>query len=248
MFLNTILGNILDLVFPAKCLSCGKSGSDLCPVCLSDAGAAERETADWIFPLYDYRHPLIKKSLWLLKYSGKKRLVNVFAENIYDKIIEELSEMSLLQNFTAPILIPIPLSSKRYHERGFNQAELICEELVRISKRNHLTPNPSPKTFFGEGCPEFTEGRGEVLTLAKNILIKIKETEHQARIKDRSVRLKNLVGSFAIKNEARNSEFLKGKNIILIDDITTTGATLNEARKILRQIGARKVIAFTVAH
>ena len=220
-FLNTIL----DIVFPAKCISCGKSGTDLCIVCLSDAGTAERETADWIFPLYDYRHPLIKKSLWLLKYSGKKRLVNVFAENIYDKIIEELSEMSLLQNFTAPILIPIPLSSKRYRERGFNQAELLCIELVRISKT-----------------------RGEVFSLAKNILIKTKDTEHQARIKDRSVRLKNLVGSFAIKNEARNSEFLKGKNIILIDDITTTGATLNEARKILRQAGVRKVIAFTVAH
>ena len=152
-------------------------------------------------------------------------MVSVFAENIYDKIIEELSEMSLLQNFTAPILIPIPLSSKRYRERGFNQAELICIELVKISKT-----------------------RGEVFTLAKNVLIKIKETEHQARIKDRSVRLKNLVGSFAIKNQEKNSEFLKGKNIILIDDITTTGATLNEARKILRQAGVRKVIAFTVAH
>ena len=43
-------------------------------------------------------------------------------------------------------------------------------------------------------------------------------------------------------------EKLKGRNIILIDDITTTGATLNEARKILKQAGAKKVIAFTVAH
>jgi ComF family protein len=225
MILNTILGNILDLVFPVKCISCGKSGTDLCRLCLNDAPLAERETAEWIFPLYDYRHPIIKKSLWLLKYNGKKRLAPVFAENIYAKIMEELSELAIFQNFNNAILIPIPLSPKRYRERGFNQAQLICEEIIRISKT-----------------------RSAVLSLEKNILIKTKETEHQARIKDRNIRLKNLTGSFAIKNKKENMEFLKGKNIILIDDITTTGATLNEARKILKQASARKVIAFTVAH
>ena len=211
-------------MFPVKCISCGKSGTNLCSLCLNDAGVAERETAEWIFPLYDYRHPIIKKSLWLLKYNGKKRLATVFAENIYAKMMEELSELSIFQNFNNAILIPIPLSPKRYRERGFNQAQLICEEIIKI---NHLTPR---------------------ITLAQNILIKTKETEHQARIKDRNIRLKNLTGSFAIKNEKENIKFLKGRNIILIDDITTTGATLNEARKILKQAGARKVIAFTVAH
>ncbi len=232
-FLNTIL----DIVFPPKCISCGKSGINLCSTCLAEVGTAERESATWIFPLYDYRHPVIKKSLWLLKYSGKKRLANIFAENIYENILQELSELSLMENFNNPILIPIPLSAKRYRERGFNQAELICRELVRISKRQNLTPNPSPKTFFGEG-------RNMTFTLANNILIKPKDTEHQARIKDRSIRLKNIVGSFAVKNE----ELIKKKNIILIDDITTTGATLNEARRTLKKSGARKVIAFTVAH
>ena len=38
-FLNTIL----DIVFPAKCISCGKSGSDLCVLCLSDAGTAKEK-------------------------------------------------------------------------------------------------------------------------------------------------------------------------------------------------------------
>ena len=215
MFLNTIL----DWVFPAKCISCGKSGTELCAVCLSDAPSAERESAKWIFPIYDYRHPLIKKSLWLLKYSGKKRLAKIFAEVLSEKISEELSELSALQNFTCPILIPIPLSKKRYRERGYNQTELICREII------HLTP---------------------ALTLEKNILIKTKETEHQARIKDRNARLKNIISSFAVKNENINK--IKNRNIILIDDITTTGATLLEAKKVLKKAGAGKVIAFTVAH
>lgn len=218
-FLNTIL----DIFFPTKCISCGHSGTELCTKCLSDAPLAERETAKWIFPLYDYRHPPIKKALWLFKYKGKKRLASIFAEIIYDKILEELSDLSIMENFNNAILIPIPLSAKRYRERGYNQAELICRELIRLDKNENFK-------------------------LELNILIKPKETEHQARIHNRAERLKNIIGSFTIKNEKENSELLKGRNIILIDDITTTGATLNEARKILKQAGARKVIAFTVAH
>jgi competence protein ComFC len=99
---------------------------------------------------------------------------------------------------------------------------LICEELIRLD----------------------TSPRAHQLNLEKNILIKKIDTPHQAQIHDRSHRLKNVVGSFALKN----SDMINGKNIILIDDITTTGATLSEARKVLKKSGAKKIIAFTVAH
>lgn len=221
-FLNTIL----NIVFPVKCVLCGKKEIDLCFSCLSDAPPAERESAKWIFPLYDYRHPAIKKSLWLLKYRGKKGLAKIFAEIIYDKIIEELSELSVMENFNNAILIPIPLSPKRYRERGFNQAELICQELIKINILRHSVD----------------------FKLESNILIKPRETKHQAHIKDRNDRLKNLINSFAIKNAGKNTSLIKGRNIILIDDVTTTGATLNEAKKTLKKAGARKIIAFTVAH
>ncbi len=226
-----VLNTILDIIFPVNCLSCGKTGLDLCLGCLSDSPLALRESANWIFPLFDYRHLPIKKSMWLLKYSGKKRLANVFAEVMYGKIMEELSELNVLKNFREPILIPIPLSKKRYRERGYNQAELICKKLIEIDSNTHLrySVDAEPQKNF---------------SLGKNILIKIKETEHQANIKDRRERLKNLSGSFSVKNP----EIINGRNIILIDDVLTTGATLNEARKILKQSGARKVIAFTVAH
>ncbi len=203
---------------------CGQAGVDLCLECLKEAPEAERESAQWVFPIYDYRHPAIKKSLWLLKYKGKKRLAKVFAEIIYEKILEELSELSVMENFTNVILVPIPLSPKRYRERGYNQVELICEEIIKLFQASESM----------DVLPE----------MLNNILIKTKETEHQARIKNRNVRLKNLIGSLAVKN----GELIKNRNIILIDDITTTGATLSEAKKILKQSGARKVIAFTVAH
>lgn len=222
----SFLDTILNIVFPAKCILCGKSEVDLCLDCLKEAPMAERESAKWVFPLYDYRHPAIKKSLWLLKYKGKKRLAYVFAEIIYEKILEELSELSILENFTNAILIPIPLSPKRHRERGYNQTELICQELIKI---NNL--------------------RGGVnIKLENNILIKIKENEHQARIKNRNERLKNIIGSFGVEKTEKNISLIKNRNVILIDDITTTGATLSEARKVLKQAGARKIIAFTVAH
>jgi competence protein ComFC len=217
-----LLDTILDIVFPSRCLSCGRSGSELCLDCLQEAPQAERESAKWIFPLYDYRHPTIKKSLWLLKYNGKRRLAKIFAKVLYEKILEELSELSVMENFIEPILIPIPLAKRRYRERGYNQAELIAKEIVKINN-----------------------SRQEIrVQFANNILTKPKDTEHQARIKDRGSRLKNLAGSFVVNNK----EGIQKKNIILVDDILTTGSTLTEARKVLKQAGARKVIAFTVAH
>ena len=225
-FLNTIINSALNVIFPIKCVSCGKNGEDFCLKCLSDVPCAERENPEWIYSLYDYRHPPIKKALWLLKYRGKKRLANMFAEVLYDKILEELSDLRVMENFTNVILMPIPLSSLRYKERGYNQAELICKELIKINELRH----------------------GIDMELEKDILIKPRETKHQARIENKRERLKNIIGSFAIKNVEKNMNSLKRRNIILIDDIATTGATLTEARKVLKQAGARKVIAFTVAH
>lgn len=226
MFLNTtkiLINNVLDIIFPIYCISCGKGGAYLCQKCLNLCPYTERESANWIWPIFDYRHPPIKKMVWLLKYKGKKKLVQISAEILYHKIIEELADLKIMENFNEPILIPIPLSKSRYKERGFNQAELICKEILKIDQNNYLT-------------------------LEKNILIKTKDTEHQARIKNRGQRLKNVINSFSIKNTEENINKIKNKNIILIDDVTTTGATLSEARKILKSSGARKVIAFTIAH
>jgi len=220
-FLNTILNNI----FPVNCISCKKTGFDLCINCLSLSPEPERESVNWSFSLFDYRHPPIKKAIWLLKYKGNKRLADIFANVMYGRILEELADLSQFENFREPILIPIPLAKKRQRKRGFNQALLLCENLIKLDKNKYKNKN---KNF----------------ALEKNVLIKPKDGDHQARILDRNKRLKNIVGSFSVINE----ELIKNKNIILIDDVTTTGATLSEAKKVLKNAGARKIIAFTIAH
>jgi competence protein ComFC len=138
---------------------------------------------------------------------------------MYGRILEEIGDLRVMENFIAPIFIPIPLSPKRRRERGFNQAELIARNL-------------------------FLLGKDDDFEIKDNILVKPKDTAHQAQLENRTKRLRNLSGTFQV----RNPELILGKNIILIDDVTTTGATLTEARKILLEAGARKVIAFTFAH
>lgn len=130
-----------------------------------------------------------------------------------------MSDLLVMENFDKPIIIPIPLSRKRYRERGFNQSELISQSII---------DNDKEKCF-------------ELLT---NVLTKPKETQHQAHIENRSYRMQNMVGSFVVKNP----ELIKDRNIILIDDVVTTGATLTEAKKMLKEAGAKKIIAFTIAH
>ncbi|MEK7113226.1 MAG: phosphoribosyltransferase family protein [Patescibacteria group bacterium] len=216
------LDAILSVIFPVRCISCKREGLELCMDCIASFPIAERETPEWIIPMFDYRHPSIKKSIWFLKYKGKKRLALIFAEILHERIIEELADLKVLRNFHDPILVPIPLSKERKKERKYNQTELICEALIQIDKKS------GQKNF----------------DLKKDILIKTRETEHQARIKDRSDRLKNLMNSFAVKNEQK----IKGRNVILIDDVTTTGTTLSEAKRILKNSGAKNIIAFTIAH
>jgi competence protein ComFC len=213
---------ILNIIFPSYCMVCKKSGYDICKECLSKSSTTERETDLWIFPIFDYRDPVIKKSIGYLKYKNKKYIAEFFAEIIYEKIIEELADLEIFENFKNPILIPIPLSKEKQKERGYNQTELLCENIIKFAQKD----NDSNITYL------------------KNIIHKTKNTLPQARIKNRRERLENLKNAFSIKNK----EEIKNRNIIIIDDVTTTGATLKEIKKLLEQNGAKNIIAFTVAH
>ena len=76
-----------------------------------------------------------------------------------------------------------------------------------------------------------------------DVLYKIKETVSQVKIKDRDERLRNVKGVFEVKN----LRAVKNKTVILVDDITTTGATLAEAGRVLKQAGAKEIIGVVVA-
>ncbi len=80
--------------------------------------------------------------------------------------------------------------------------------------------------------------------LCANVLVKTKQTKKQGTTKNKQERVSNIAGSFQV----RNARLIKNKTVLLVDDITTTGTTLYEARKILLESGARDVIAITIAN
>jgi len=80
--------------------------------------------------------------------------------------------------------------------------------------------------------------------ILKNTLIRIKDTPPQARQKSKKERFDSLRGSFSV---TENSDGLKGKTVILVDDIYTSGATMNEATKVLRRVGTKSIIGFVIA-
>lgn len=81
------------------------------------------------------------------------------------------------------------------------------------------------------------------LKMNKDVLTRIKKTSAQAELKDYEKRKDNLAGAFGIEH----SEQIAGKNLILVDDVFTSGATMNEAVRVLRKAGAKKIIAFVIA-
>lgn len=219
LFINKIKNFLLDTLFPTKCIGCDTKDEILCDMCITKIRLAERETERDIIALYDYRDPIIKKAIWELKYHHKRYLGEKLGKLLYESMIEELGDMRVYIAGRSILVVPVPISNKKTKLRGYNQALTIA------------------KGF----CSSVPSGTFEI---KNNIVTKKIDTLPQARITDRKRRLENVRGVFGVKNK----EIVKGRTVIVIDDVTTTGGTINEVMKILKKSGAKKVIGFAVAH
>lgn len=237
----------LDFLFPKYCVNCRKIGDYICANCfsflsfdvqmiclvcnkgsidgLTHPGCKTKYAIDGAFCAVSYKG-IVKKLIYNFKYKPyladlKKSLVELF----YESIIQQ----ELFQNILgfSPILVPIPLSKKRLRTRGYNHAKLLAEGLSKSLNLNLL----------------------EALQRAR-------ETKSQfgLNLKDRKANLKD---AFILNTSAfpKASTFDKSSadksvdkaNILLVDDILTTGSTLLEAAKVLKKNGARKVWGLTLA-
>lgn len=116
------------------------------------------------------------------------------------------------------LVVPVPLHARKLRQRGFNQSELIARHVLKL----------------GAGS-----GR---LVLRSRILERRRETQSQIGL-TRHQRRENLRGSFAV---ARPEE-IAGREILLVDDVFTTGTTVSECARVLQRAGASKVFVATVA-
>ena len=112
-------------------------------------------------------------------------------------------EISSIRSFSARriLLVPVPLHKDRLRERGFNQIEIVLQYLP----------------------PEFHDGS---LASVVSALLRVRATKQQTHL-SREKRIQNVAGAF----ELSPSHSVKDVNVILIDDVVTTGATLVEAGK-----------------
>ncbi len=217
--IKSINNLILEILFPSSCLGCKVKGEILCSNCIIKINRTEKETAKNIIAVFQYHDLLIKKAIWDLKYHHRSSLGRRFGEILYEELLEDISDLKIYTAGSPIIVIPIPISKHKKHKRGYNQAQKIAKGFCE-------------------------KGGKKIFLLKTNIVIKKIRTIPQARITNRSRRLKNIKGAFEIKNE----EIVKGQTIIIIDDVTTTGGTINEVIKILKKAGAKKVLGFAIAH
>ena len=119
------------------------------------------------------------------------------------------------------LVVPVPLHRSKNVQRGFNQARALAREALASLRRTH---------------PDWK------LELAPSALMRIRATENQAGLTPRQRRL-NLRGAFSVAD----SGMVKGKHILLVDDILTTGATARAAATALSRAGAASVWVATLA-
>jgi len=83
------------------------------------------------------------------------------------------------------------------------------------------------------------------IPLLTSVLKKTKETQEQVKVENKELRLTNLENAFSV---SLSNPVAKWPTIILIDDVSTTGATLTHAGNALKEAGAKNIIGLVVAH
>ena len=214
---------LLEFIFPKRCIICGKilelntieKQEFACNNCKKKLEYISREMSvrkvvnkyyDYFYFSYKYEGT-IRDLLLNYKFSNKRFL--------YDFLSYKISnELKLFTLEKIDLIIYVPISYKRFLERGFNQSFLIAK---RVSKSLNVP-------------------------LFRFILIKTKHNQTQSLLskKERIINTQNVY-------KVLFKDFIKSKNILLVDDIYTTGATCNECAKVLKKAGANRIIVATVA-
>lgn len=234
----------LDFLFPKRCIGCGKIGKyfcngcrssiriiqpnePICPVCEKPAiggvthpRCQSRYGLDGLISFFHYDGP-VRKAIKALKYRFVSDLVHEFVALIPSSFID----VPMKQCNNSSFLIPIPLHPSRFRYRGFNQAEQMGKFLA---VRLHLQ-------------------------MKTDILQRTKETPPQVSMKKRDARLKNMEGVFTLQKSFDkvliDQRFVKASNlnVLLFDDVFTTGATMRSAANVLKRNGVQHVWAVTMA-
>jgi len=243
---------LLDLFFPRSCVHCRRAINNesplrhLCKQCSAKVttikpprcttcgypfyGAVDDSLGTRLCPHCEGLDPAFDegRTCVLLRGPARSLVHNLkYHKGLY--VIEDMQRLfsgspGLAQWLSSAVLVPVPLHPRRQRKRGYNQAELLAQVLSKLGSEE--TPNDIPR-------PQVNA-----------LLRRIKNTQSQTR-HDKQTRLKNLKNAFALKRRAKISPETR---YIVIDDVFTTGATLNSCAKVLRRAGARHIDVVAFGH
>ena len=224
---------IINLIYPQTCGICGKiNNKTICSKCNIQLKKQEKMgilTKEKLEENSLEMEKYFEELMYIFKYEGQirelildykfneksymyKTFVNFLLKN--KKIFENIKKYDKI--------IPVPISKKRYKERGYNQSLLIAKE---ISMQISYETNNNIK-----------------LELVNNCLIKTKNIIEQSKL-NKEDRQHNIQGVYTLKN----GSILTNKSILLVDDIYTTGSTVNECSRVLQQAKPNKIGVLVLA-
>ena len=154
--------------------------------------------------------------------NGDRRLSYFLGAYMADSFLQEYTEKGRFLREGGEeewLIVYVPATQERVWQRGYNQAEDLAHALA-----NELF------------------NRGYAVAEGEEVLVKTRETVDQKHL-GQSERRKNLSGAF----HAHKRKICRGKTILLIDDVMTTGATGSECAKVLLGAGAEKVLFLSAA-
>jgi ComF family protein len=161
----------------------------------------------------------LRELIHLLKYEQVRSAAGVLGRMLAAAIAE------LEPHWSQPqiAVVPVPLHNRKLRQRGFNQTEWIVREALKVSAE-------AGRLVL----------RSEILERRRETLSQIGLTRHQ--------RCENIRGAFVVrKPDVRKPDLVRGREILLVDDVFTTGTMVSECARVLMRAGASKIYVATVA-
>ena len=215
------------------CERCGKALPDtshgpFCYDCMMEEHYFIKGFSCLTYGLYE------RKLMMDLKYAGRGYLARIFGDVMFDRLETEISEGLFsgtsgdANSVHIDLIVPVPVSPGRLRKRGYNQSEVMAQQLARRWQ-------------------DYTWGLQEVPSapvFRPHLLYRTRETQ-MLRSLNPTERRMVLRDAFAVSERERNR--LAGKRVLLVDDIYTTGATADACSQALLEGGASGVYLMTLA-
>lgn len=268
-FLNYVYRLFIDAIFPWRCMICGSFFTSdhfrvlpefeksrlvatsfqqvmkpfLCPLCLenySEVKSPKCTMCGFMFKSREGKDHICGNCIKNPFKFGKARAYGLYDRSLRKSIhclkyhqkaylgepLGLLLYSTFIQNWDPDkihVIIPVPLHIGRMKKRGFNQTYQLIGKWPEWSQK--FTPEPVR------------------VNIDQDILFRKKRTKAQVGM-GKKERIKNIKGVFEVAAPLK----IEGKNVLLVDDVLTTGATANECVRLLMEKGAQNVDLLTLAH